>query len=161
MLLLQPESTSGNSCEVDVLKLLKPLCWMVTGSTPSAQAAAWRAYIGWERSNPQRLDGAALAARVSLAYEQALMPLYHHPEVSHGFSYKSKSVTYIQTLVPYMVWKRCMLPLLDIMSLLGAHSLTGLCKIVWEALCSVFDCKSSWPAIRLACACVGASGQRL
>lgn len=51
------------------------------GRTPGAQAAAWRAYIGWERSNPQRLDGAALAARVSLAYEQALMPLCHHPEV--------------------------------------------------------------------------------
>ena len=73
---------------------------MVTGSTPSAQAAAWRAYIGWERSNPQRLDGAALAARVSLAYEQALMPLYHHPEVSPGFSYKTESVAYKQTPVP-------------------------------------------------------------
>ena len=60
---------------------------MATGKTPGAQAAAWRAYIGWERSNPQRLDGPALAARVSLAYEQALMPLYHHPEVRRAFCF--------------------------------------------------------------------------
>ena len=63
-----------------VAHMLKTDAWCA-GRTPGAQAAAWRAYIGWERSNPQRLDGAALAARVSLAYEQALMPLYHHPEV--------------------------------------------------------------------------------
>ena len=60
---------------------LMPCHAHATGRTPPAQAAAWRAYIGWERSNPQRLDGPALAARVSLAYEQALMSLYHHPEV--------------------------------------------------------------------------------
>ena len=60
---------------------LMPCHVLAAGGTPTAQAAAWRAYIGWERNNPQRLDGPALAARVSLAYEQALMPLYHHPEV--------------------------------------------------------------------------------
>ncbi len=138
---LQPESILEKRHEVDVLKSPKQPCWMITGSTPSAQAAAWRAYIGWERSNPQRLDGAALASRVSLAYEQALMPLYHHPEVSPGFSDKIESVAYKQTPVPYKVRKRCMLPLLDIISVVRAHSLTGLCKFVWEAICSVLDCK--------------------
>lgn len=71
---------SAHSSAPDEVILMPCHAW-ATGGTPSAQAAAWRAYIGWERSNPQRLDGPALAARVSLAYEQALMPLYHHPEV--------------------------------------------------------------------------------
>lgn len=51
------------------------------GVKQAAQAAAWKAYIAWERSNMQRLDGPLLAARVSLAYEQALMHLWHFPEV--------------------------------------------------------------------------------
>ena len=50
------------------------------GAAQAAQAAAWRAYIGWERQNGQRLDGPILAARVALAYDQALMPLRHFPE---------------------------------------------------------------------------------
>ena len=43
--------------------------------------AGWKAYIEWEQRNPQRLEGAALAQRVALAYDQALMPLMHYPEV--------------------------------------------------------------------------------
>ena len=66
----------GHCCSAD------PVTPGLPGRTPSAQTAAWKAYIAWERSNPQRLDGPALAARVSLSYEQALMPLYHHPEVT-------------------------------------------------------------------------------
>lgn len=50
------------------------------GVAQAAQAAAWRAYVGWERQNGQRLDGPILAARVALAYDQALMPLRHFPE---------------------------------------------------------------------------------
>ena len=41
----------------------------------------WKEYIDWERSNPQSLDGPALTARISLAYDQALMYLLHYPEV--------------------------------------------------------------------------------
>ncbi len=56
---------------------------MHTGKGDPAQAsqtAAWRAYIGWERANVQRLDGQVLAARIALAYDQALIPLRHFPE---------------------------------------------------------------------------------
>lgn len=41
----------------------------------------WKEYIDWERSNPQSLDGPALTARISLAYDQSLMYLLHYPEV--------------------------------------------------------------------------------
>ena len=41
----------------------------------------WKDYIDWERSNPQSLDGPALTARISLAYDQSLMHLLHYPEV--------------------------------------------------------------------------------
>ena len=42
---------------------------------------AWQAYLDFEMRNPQRLEAAALAARVLHAYEQALMVLLHYPEV--------------------------------------------------------------------------------
>ena len=50
------------------------------GAAQAAQAAAWQRYLAWERSNVQHLDGPALAARVVLAYDQALGPLVHFLE---------------------------------------------------------------------------------
>ena len=50
------------------------------GPAQAAQAAAWQRYLAWERGNAQNLDGPALAARVILAYDQALGPLVHFPE---------------------------------------------------------------------------------
>lgn len=41
----------------------------------------WRRVLDFERSNPQQLDERALAPRILLAYEQALLTLYRHPEV--------------------------------------------------------------------------------
>lgn len=52
------------------------------GFAQAEQIKLWKEYIAWEKSNPQRLDGNTVAQRVSLAYEQALMPLMHCPEVS-------------------------------------------------------------------------------
>ncbi|KAK9861162.1 hypothetical protein WJX84_008660 [Apatococcus fuscideae] len=46
----------------------------------------WKEYIEWERSNPQSLDGPALTARISLAYDQALMYLLHYPEMWHAYA---------------------------------------------------------------------------
>ena len=40
------------------------------GGTQQAQAALWREYLGWERSNPQQLDEATYAAR----WEHAAVP---------------------------------------------------------------------------------------
>jgi hypothetical protein len=40
------------------------------GFVQDEQLAHWYAYVAWEASNVQRLDQAALAARVVLAYEQ-------------------------------------------------------------------------------------------
>ena len=56
-------------------------------------ASAWRAYLAWECSNPQKLSAPELAARVSLAYDQALMPLRLYPDVS------PHSLT-----VPWLTW---------------------------------------------------------
>ncbi|EIE19849.1 Suf-domain-containing protein, partial [Coccomyxa subellipsoidea C-169] len=56
-------------------------CAGMGGLAQASQASAWRDYIMWERQNGQRLDGPLLATRVALAYEQALMPLRHFPEV--------------------------------------------------------------------------------
>ena len=52
------------------------------GPAQEQQLRLWRAYIESERANPQRLERAALATRVALAYEQALSSaLRHFPEI--------------------------------------------------------------------------------
>ncbi|KAG2500896.1 hypothetical protein HYH03_001655 [Edaphochlamys debaryana] len=50
------------------------------GLVQSTQADLWKQYLVYERSNPQALDTAALTARVSLAYDQALICFLHFPE---------------------------------------------------------------------------------
>ena len=44
------------------------------GFVQDEQLSHWYAYVAWEASNVQRLDQAALAARVVLAYEQVMDP---------------------------------------------------------------------------------------
>jgi hypothetical protein len=44
----------------------------------------WRAYLDYERGNPQRLEPPALVARVGLAFDQALVVLRGYPEVGEG-----------------------------------------------------------------------------
>lgn len=49
--------------------------------TFSAQRAAWKAFIAFEKENMQNLDKAQHRARVDLAYQQALQPLAGCPDV--------------------------------------------------------------------------------
>lgn len=56
------------------------------GFEQQQQVAAWKAYLAWECSNPQRLAGPDLALRVNLAYDQALMPLRLYPDVRPAHS---------------------------------------------------------------------------
>ncbi|WIA36938.1 hypothetical protein OEZ86_008179 [Tetradesmus obliquus] len=50
------------------------------GPSQQEQARLWKAFLEYERSNPQRLEAGALAQRVELGYMQALMCLLHFPE---------------------------------------------------------------------------------
>jgi hypothetical protein len=54
------------------------------GPAQQDQARLWKAFLEYERSNPQRLEQSALTQRVELAYMQALMCLLHFPEVGSG-----------------------------------------------------------------------------
>eukprot|EP00884_Botryococcus_braunii_P006013 jgi/Botrbrau1/15412/Bobra.43_2s0038.1 len=56
------------------------------GPAHAAKVQAWKDYLAWELSNPQRLEPALHAARVSLAYDQALMLLPQFPEVWYGYA---------------------------------------------------------------------------
>ncbi|KAL4431075.1 hypothetical protein ABPG75_006331 [Micractinium tetrahymenae] len=56
------------------------------GYTQQQQAAGWRDYLAWEQGNPQHLDQATYVARVSLAFEQALMVLFHYPDTWLDFA---------------------------------------------------------------------------
>ncbi len=61
----------------------------VGGYEQQQQVAAWKAYLAWECSNPQKLAGADLTSRVNLAFDQALMSLRHYPDVRSGHCLKA------------------------------------------------------------------------
>lgn len=74
----QTRYETGHKC------MILSLRWGCTGAAGYEQqqlAAAWRAYLAWECNNPQKLTPPELATRVSLAYDQALMPLRFYPDV--------------------------------------------------------------------------------
>ncbi|KAK9824661.1 hypothetical protein WJX72_012141 [[Myrmecia] bisecta] len=50
------------------------------------QMLMWKDYLAWEQSNRQRLEGPQLTARVTLAFDQALIPLLHYPEIWYGYA---------------------------------------------------------------------------
>ncbi|GMH44710.1 hypothetical protein BSKO_12662 [Bryopsis sp. KO-2023] len=56
------------------------------GQIQHEQILLWQQYLEFEKSNPQRLDPQTLVSRVSLAYDQALMCLVHHPEIWNDYS---------------------------------------------------------------------------
>jgi len=56
------------------------------GARRAQQAAGWRKYLEWERSNLQELDPGSYQARVVLAYEQALAILLLYPDVWLDFA---------------------------------------------------------------------------
>ncbi|KAG7671919.1 hypothetical protein Ndes2526B_g07151 [Nannochloris sp. 'desiccata'] len=56
------------------------------GARRAQQAAGWRKYVEWERSNLQELDPVSYQARVILAYEQALAILLLYPDVWLDFA---------------------------------------------------------------------------
>ncbi len=56
------------------------------GARRAQQAAAWRKYLEWERSNFQELDPGSYQSRVVLAYEQALAILLLYPDVWLDFA---------------------------------------------------------------------------
>lgn len=45
------------------------------------QVRLWRRLINFEKTNPQRLDPAALRARITFTYNQCLLCLYHYPDM--------------------------------------------------------------------------------
>jgi len=56
------------------------------GARRAQQAAGWRKFLEWERSNLQELDPGSYQARVVLAYEQALTILLLYPDVWLDFA---------------------------------------------------------------------------
>lgn len=56
---------------------------MLSNVVDMHQAKLWKQVIQFERSNPQDLDQAKLGARVTFTYNQALIALYHYPEIWH------------------------------------------------------------------------------
>lgn len=62
------------------------LCLGRGGYQQEQQAKLWKTYIEYEKGNSQRLEPDALKQRVALAYDQALMCLWHFPEMWYDFA---------------------------------------------------------------------------
>ena len=75
-----PTSTEGNPAAL-VRFLYGP-----PSLTHPSLVAHWRDAIRWEMINRQRLEHSDHAARVSYAYEQALMDLRSHPDLWHAYA---------------------------------------------------------------------------
>jgi cleavage stimulation factor subunit 3 len=63
------------------------------------QYSIWKSILTYERSNPQRLEPTKLAERVNFAFEQALIPLYHYPDIWLQYAQFVSRVTPCQTCI--------------------------------------------------------------
>jgi len=68
------------------------------GFEQQQQVAAWKAYLAWECSNPQKLTGPELTLRINLAYDQALMTLRLYPDVCPAHAATNQSGAWLFSL---------------------------------------------------------------
>jgi len=57
-----------------------------SASKDETQPSLWRGLIAYERGNPQRLEPTALKNRIAFTYNQALLCLWHYPEIWYEFA---------------------------------------------------------------------------
>ncbi|MEW5309147.1 MAG: hypothetical protein WDW38_001054 [Sanguina aurantia] len=100
---------------------LLPLPPGVGGLLQEQQSLLWRDYVAWEASNVQRLEGAALSERVSLAYDQCLLPQVHFPEVWLDYA-QWHAQTYNNTAAAVQVMVRSQKALPDCLLLRFSHA---------------------------------------
>ena len=118
------------------------MCAGLGGWAQAEQIRLWKEYIAWEKSNPQRLDGPAVAQRVSLAYEQALMPLMHCPEVGlkDQLAWKTLQVSALQFLQA-TIWRlRHNLQWLNNKDNI-CKMITSLCVVIWQSSSNTQCCR--------------------
>ncbi|ESQ35021.1 hypothetical protein EUTSA_v10006915mg [Eutrema salsugineum] len=88
----QPKFNSARAVYRERKKYIEEIDWNMlaippTGSSKEeAQWVAWKKFLCFEKSNPQRIDTALSTKRIIYVYEQCLMCLYHYPDVWYDYA---------------------------------------------------------------------------
>ncbi|XP_078152470.1 tetratricopeptide repeat (TPR)-like superfamily protein isoform X1 [Carex rostrata] len=94
----QPKYNSAKAVYRERKKLIDDIDWNMLAVPPTGsakeeeQCTAWKRLLAFEKGNPQRIDAVSANRRVTFTYEQALLYLYHYPEIWYDYvTWQSKS----------------------------------------------------------------------
>ena len=107
------------------------------------QAKLWKQLIEYEKSNPQDLDEDRLAARVAFTFNQALVSLYHYPEIWHQAAQYQLSIGQVEAAkrlyaMALGVLPQCLLLNFQLCDFLELHNFTNEADIVFKNLTQTF-----------------------
>lgn len=107
------------------------------------QAKLWKQLIDYEKSNPQDLDEDKLSARVAFTFNQALVTLYHYPEIWHQAALYQLSIGSTETAKrvyasAITVLKDCLLINFQFTDFLELHNFTTEADGLYKRLCQQF-----------------------
>jgi cleavage stimulation factor subunit 3 len=107
------------------------------------QAKLWKQLIEYEKTNPQDLDEDKLAARVAFTFNQALVSLYHYPEIWHQASQYQLSIGQVDAAkrlyaMALGVLPNCLLIHFQFCDFLELHNLSNEADLVYKNLLSQF-----------------------
>ncbi|XP_047954000.1 cleavage stimulation factor subunit 77-like isoform X1 [Salvia hispanica] len=88
----QPKYNSARAVYRERKKYVDEIDWNMLAVPPSGtpkeemQWVAWKKLLSFEKGNPQRIDNASANKRITFAYEQCLMYLYHYPDIWYDYA---------------------------------------------------------------------------
>ncbi|KAL1557973.1 Cleavage stimulation factor subunit 77 [Salvia divinorum] len=88
----QPKYNSARAVYRERKKYVDEIDWNMLAVPPSGtpkeemQWVAWKKLLTFEKGNPQRIDNASANRRITFAYEQCLMCLYHYPDIWYDYA---------------------------------------------------------------------------
>ncbi|KAI4341639.1 hypothetical protein MLD38_026337 [Melastoma candidum] len=88
----QPKYNSARAVYRERKKYVDEIDWNMLAVPPKdsskeeTQWMAWKRFLAFEKTNPQRIDAVDANKRIVLTYEQCLMYLYHYPDVWYDYA---------------------------------------------------------------------------
>ncbi|XP_072996994.1 cleavage stimulation factor subunit 77 [Typha latifolia] len=88
----QPKFNSARAVYRERKKYIDDIDWNMLAVPPTGsykeeqQCMAWKKLLAFEKANPQRIDAISANRRVTFAYEQCLMYLYHYPDIWYDYA---------------------------------------------------------------------------
>ncbi|KAL8136521.1 hypothetical protein V2J09_002522, partial [Rumex salicifolius] len=88
----QPKFNSARAVYRERKKYVDEIDWNMLAVPPTGsykeeqQWIAWKRFLEFEKSNPQRIDSQSANKRIGFTYEQCLMHLYHYPDIWYDYA---------------------------------------------------------------------------